>query len=59
MSLAARDGYEIIGCSSPSGNPVIDEDYPHWRRILLEDKLQNSLMIHCRKRKEVKRDAQA
>lgn len=50
MSLSAREGYEIIGCSSPSGNQIADESYPQWRRILLEDKLQNSLMIQCRKK---------
>lgn len=50
MSLSARDGYEIIGCSSPSGNEIHDEDDPHWRRIILEDKLKNELMIHCKKR---------
>jgi hypothetical protein len=52
MSLAAREGYDIVGCSSPSSNEILDEDYPFWRRIMLADKLQNSLMIHCKKRKE-------
>jgi hypothetical protein len=50
MSLSARDGYEIVGCSSPSGNQIHDEDTPHWRRIILEDKLKNELMIHCERR---------
>lgn len=49
MSLAVKEGYEIIGCSSPTGNQIAEEDYPLWRRILLEDKLQNTLIIHCRR----------
>ena len=50
MSLSAREGYEIIGCSSPTGNQITEEDYANWRRILLEDKLKNQLIIHCRKK---------
>lgn len=49
MSLAVKEGYEIIGCSSPTGNQIAEEDYPLWRRILLEDKLQNTLIIHCKR----------
>ena len=31
MSLSAKDGYEIVGCSSPSGNEIHDENMiPHW-----------------------------
>ena len=49
MSLSAKEGYEIIGSSSPTGNRIFDEDSPSWRRILLEEKLKNGLMIHCKK----------
>jgi len=48
MSLSAKEGYEIIGCSSPTENKIFEEDDPHWRRIMLEDKLKNSLIIHCK-----------
>jgi len=51
MSLAAKEGYDIIGCSSPTGNRIVEEDYPYWRRILLEEKLKNHLIIHCKKRR--------
>jgi hypothetical protein len=52
MSLSVKEGYEIIGCSSPTGNQIAEEDYPLWRRILLEDKLQNTLIIHCKRVKQ-------
>jgi hypothetical protein len=48
MSLSARDGYEIIGCTSPTGNRVVEEHYPGWRRMLLEDKLKNEFVIYCK-----------
>jgi hypothetical protein len=49
MSLSVKEGYEVIGCSSPTGNQIIEEDCALWRRILLEDKLQNALIIHCKR----------
>ncbi len=49
MSVSPKEGYEIVECSSPSGNQIIEEEYPHWRRILLENKLKNELMIYCKK----------
>ena len=52
MSLAVKEGYEITGCISPTGNQIAEEDYPLWRRVLLEDKLQNTLVINCRKLKK-------
>lgn len=51
MSLSPKEGYEIVGCSTPTGNQITDEDYPHWRRILLEDQLKNTLIIKCRRKK--------
>lgn len=50
MGLSARDGYEIVEATSPSGNQIIEEGFPHFRRIFLEDKLKNSLIIECRKK---------
>lgn len=50
MSISPKEGYEIVRCSSPTGNRIIDDGYPKWRRIMLEEKLKNSLMIYCKKK---------
>ncbi|MDE3135491.1 MAG: toll/interleukin-1 receptor domain-containing protein [Acidobacteriota bacterium] len=50
MSLSPREGYEITGCSSFTGNKILDENYLPRRAILLEEKLQNSLLIYCKKK---------
>ncbi|MDP1728476.1 MAG: hypothetical protein Q8M15_16955 [Bacteroidota bacterium] len=50
MGLAPKEGYKISDCSSPSGNPIINEEgYPLGCRIMLEDKLKNEIIIYCEK----------
>lgn len=50
MSLSAKEGYEVVGCSSPTGNEIFEEGDSYWRRIRLEHELKNSLIIHCKKK---------
>lgn len=50
MSLIAKDGYEIVGATSSTGNEIRDEDSSYMRRIMFEEKLKNALMIYCKKK---------
>ena len=50
MYVSPREGYEIVQCNSPTGNQIIDQGHSDFRRIMLEEKLKNSLVILCKKK---------
>jgi hypothetical protein len=50
MAITGKDGLEVVEAWSPTGNQVCEGENETLRRILIEDKLKNELMIRFRRR---------